>query len=284
MKKIVAIAFVLLLSSNIWAQRHEIGIMIGHPNLIADIGKTNYIQPFPASLNPEKISYSLGLLYRFNLNPRQSLRLNLNYNKVSFDDAMAREDYRITRDKRGENNLIEGSILFEYYLFDINDIIEFDHSPYIFAGLGAFMYKDRLYTISHESSTNPDGTIHTPTSATDFITNVYYDEEFKSGFAIPFGVGYKVKFNYNWLVSAEIGVRATNIDRLDYSYSTPEQYSKVYDASLLSTPYDITAEMANRENDIIRSNQTGNLKSTDWYVISGVSLTYTFGRPPCFCD
>jgi hypothetical protein len=28
----------------------------------------------------------------------------------------------------------------------------------------------------------------------------------------------------------------------------------------------------------------GNINNTDWYVFSGITLTYTFGRNPCFCN
>ncbi|MEP2335783.1 MAG: DUF6089 family protein, partial [Nonlabens ulvanivorans] len=28
----------------------------------------------------------------------------------------------------------------------------------------------------------------------------------------------------------------------------------------------------------------GNINNNDWYVFSGVTLTYAFGRKPCYCN
>ena len=28
----------------------------------------------------------------------------------------------------------------------------------------------------------------------------------------------------------------------------------------------------------------GNTSNKDWYVLSGITLTYSFGRPACYCD
>ena len=37
------------------------------------------------------------------------------------------------------------------------------------------------------------------------------------------------------------------------------------------------------ENDNFTNWRFGNLNSNDWYVFSGVTITYTFGQNPCFC-
>ena len=34
-------------------------------------------------------------------------------------------------------------------------------------------------------------------------------------------------------------------------------------------------------NKIVRF---GNFNNNDWYVFSGFTLTYTFGRKPCYCN
>ena len=38
------------------------------------------------------------------------------------------------------------------------------------------------------------------------------------------------------------------------------------------------------KNDGLKPLRFGNINSNDWYVFSGFTLTYTFGRKPCFCD
>jgi len=77
----------------------------------------------------------------------------------------------------------------------------------------------------------------------------------KFGFAIPFGAGLKYKFNYNWALFGEFMFRATNSDTLDYS---DEYYSDEYNL--------------------------GNLNSKDWMNSMSLGLSYSFGRPPCYCQ
>ena len=72
----------------------------------------------------------------------------------------------------------------------------------------------------------------------------------KFGFAIPFGAGLKYKFNYNWALFGEFMFRATNSDTIDYS----DEYN------------------------------LGNLNSKDWMNSMSLGLSYSFGRPPCYCQ
>ncbi|NOR27836.1 MAG: hypothetical protein GQ540_04830 [Lutibacter sp.] len=74
----------------------------------------------------------------------------------------------------------------------------------------------------------------------------------KTSFAIPFGIGYKSKLFRDFAIAFELRARYTFKDDLDYN------------------------------NDQINSLTFGNPNSNDWYVLSGVSLVYTFGRPACY--
>ncbi len=76
-------------------------------------------------------------------------------------------------------------------------------------------------------------------------------------FGIPMALGYKTNITTHIILAAEIGARYTFSDELDGSKPDSEfreQFS------------------------------FGNTNSTDWYVFSGITLTYTFGRRPCYCD
>jgi len=76
-------------------------------------------------------------------------------------------------------------------------------------------------------------------------------------FGIPMTLGYKTNITTHIILAAEIGARYTFSDELDGSKPDAEfreQFS------------------------------FGNTNSTDWYVFSGITLTYTFGRRPCYCD
>lgn len=77
-----------------------------------------------------------------------------------------------------------------------------------------------------------------------------------SNFSIPMIVGLKSRIYKNFIIGAEIGFRWTLTDNLDGS---------------------------NPINDNFESLRFGNLDSNDWYVFTGLSITYTFGDNPCFC-
>lgn len=78
----------------------------------------------------------------------------------------------------------------------------------------------------------------------------------KFNLAIPMTVGVKTRLYKQLTVGAEVGFRYTFSDNLDGS---------------------------NPSNDVYKNLRFGNLDSKDWYVFSGVTLTYTFGENPCFC-
>src|SRR5690606_4267563 len=91
----------------------------------------------------------------------------------------------------------------------------------------------------------------------DFTTNKKVEEEVrkKTTFAIPMALGVKAKINTRFVLGAEIGVRYTFTDNLDGSYPSDPK----------------------KENS-----RFGNVLSDDWYVFSGFTLTYTFGKEPCY--
>lgn len=76
-------------------------------------------------------------------------------------------------------------------------------------------------------------------------------------YGIPMVVGFKTTSANNIILAVEIGARYTFSDEIDGSVPDAtfrEQYS------------------------------FGNTNSNDWYVFSGITLTYTFGKRPCYCN
>ncbi|MDC8005739.1 DUF6089 family protein [Aureisphaera galaxeae] len=75
--------------------------------------------------------------------------------------------------------------------------------------------------------------------------------------AIPMVVGFKTSVFGKFILGMEIGARYTFTDNLDGN------------------------------NPDLEGGETlrfGNINSDDWYVFTGVTLTYTFGRRPCYCN
>lgn len=77
-------------------------------------------------------------------------------------------------------------------------------------------------------------------------------------YGIPMVLGYKFTLTDHLIFAAEIGARYTFSDELDGS---------VPDGT-----------------NLIEAFSFGNLNNNDWYTFTGITLTYTFGRKPCYCD
>jgi hypothetical protein len=263
MRRLFLFVFTICLSQIIFAQRHEIGVFAGGANVIGDVGKSTYINPFPTRTEKGgKLFFpiSIGGLYRFNINPQMGFRLNVSYSKVGASDHLSDEQYKVDRNKNFRNDIIEGSLMFEYNFFNFNDAQKTAQSPYIFVGVGAFASKGKEYDFDGTTSTEyPNGKI---IEKTKYNTNL----------SLPFGVGYKMRFNYNWVFSIETGVRYTGIDNIDYNVG---KFSDVFIENMATNK-----DLSNEYNKRV----FGNTSNKDWYVISGISLTYSFGRPACYCD
>jgi hypothetical protein len=67
-------------------------------------------------------------------------------------------------------------------------------------------------------------------------------------------LGFKLRINDILILGAEVGARYTFTDNLDGS---------------------------NPEGSNFEQFRFGNYLSDDWYVFSGITVTYTFGRKPC---
>src|SRR5690554_1317190 len=116
-----------------------------------------------------------------------------------------------------------------------------------------------------EYNTHSGTPIHTPylyTGITYFLYDNLYrnaDAEMvkdgnKSSFAIPIVLGYKTSLGRVVSLGLELGARYTFTDNLDGSVPSG--------AGGMNYTF-------------------GNLNSKDWYVFSGITLTFAFGRAPC---
>lgn len=99
------------------------------------------------------------------------------------------------------------------------------------------------------------------------ITYTIYDGLFYAGnttksdsqhgtVGIPMIVGIKSTISAKWILAAEVGARYTFADDIDGSNPT---------------------------NENLQSLKFGNLNSNDWYMFTGLTLTYTFTEKPCYC-
>lgn len=90
-----------------------------------------------------------------------------------------------------------------------------------------------------------------------FLADETQDYGNHATFAIPMALGVKAKISQGFIASFEVGARYTFTDNIDGSNPIKELKDE---ASL----------------------KFGNINSDDWYVFTGVTLTYTFLRKPCY--
>lgn len=297
MNKKLLFSFLALLGTmvSIKAQRNELGIRLGMSNLVGDIGNTNYILQQPLDLDRASewgFPFYGGLLYRFNFNPHQTVRLDLGYNQVQFSDKAAKEEYRRNRNAFGKNNIYEASLVFEYNFFPVNNEQMSMLSPYIFAGVGGLVFDAPKVELNHDYRRDADGVAQAPINEYDFVTTPEYSLGKKTVVQIPFGVGLKYKFNHGWAIFAEATFRYSLTDQLDHSKVLAKDIVSNYNADILNPStggsllqtgnYFIVSK--EREKEFLGRRNVGDLESRDWMNTFSLGLTYSFGRPPCYCD
>lgn len=299
MKKnfIYSLLLLLFLSASYNGQRHEVGVQLGMSNLVGDIGRTNYVLQRPAlgNISDYGIPVYASVLYRMNFNPYQTLRFNFGFSNIQFIDAYAKEQYRRDRKLWGTNSMLEADILFEYNFLPVNDEQKGMLSPYIFGGVGALYASVPNLVIDHDFQRDANGVAQDPIPGdkNSFTTTPSYSMSKNLIMSIPFGVGLKYKFNYNWALFGEFIFRPTFSDAVDYSVIDEKNVKIKYNKDKLAvgddnksllqeTPYLEVAQT--KANDIIQNRQIGNLNSKDWVNSISLGLSYSFGRPPCYCN
>ncbi len=292
-KKIINLLVVLFSITTLNAQKHEIGLRLGQSNVVGDIGITSYLMQKPSKdFSTFGVPLYASFIYRLNFNPHQSLRFDAGYNAVQFDDNKAKEEYRRNRKMFGTNTIYDANLIFEYNFFSVNNEQKSLLSPYIFAGVGGIVFDTNHATMHHDFTRDEDGVALAPTSEIDFQSTVTYENRKKFSFTVPFGVGLKYKFNYNWALSLEAMFRPTFTDQLDYSMLEDDDLKATYNTdiknpgtntSLLQTGiyYGVTQQ---REKEFVKERTFGNTKSNDWLNTVSLGITYSFGKEPCFCN
>ncbi len=91
-----------------------------------------------------------------------------------------------------------------------------------------------------------------------FLNGIQTPESGSSwAYGIPMVLGFKASFMDNIVMGIEVGARYTFSDHLDGSLPKEASRRPLY--------------------------RFGNINNNDWYVFSGITLTYTFGENPCYC-
>ena len=265
MKKYLISGLVMLYTNLSFAQRHEIGVKTGTASVYGDADNSKFIQIGPdRSLDRLTFPFTGSIFYKRNLNYYQGIKFSFGYSRVNFIDIIQKK-YRHLNNFSSSNAILDASVTFEYNFFPINDELKRDEtmwSPYIFAGLSGLMMDTQTVILDvRQSGMN-----------CIIIPNIVAGSNKKNfSIGVPFGIGIKYKFNYNWTFALEALFRPTFSDDLDYS--SIKHYSVQYENACNLPDAQAAVERFLKEN-------SGN-KSKDWLNTITLGVSYSFGRTPC---
>ena len=243
-KHIYILLIITLFSTESKSQDNEIGFFFGGTNYIGDVGPTIYINPFSKdNISGDKENISSGVLGIF-------YRKNLS-NRFAIKTGFNFAEIKSSDSSKGSANYRQQrgksfkNKIQEFHLgLDFN-FLEFETSS------NNFEFTPYIHT---GLSIIRFDALHYPIGINEAQS---YGKD--NDFALPITVGIKMKPLKSFMVGLEISAKHSFTENLDGSY--PE----FDDSSLYSQrPF-------------------GSNLSQDWYVYSGITLTYLFGNYECDC-
>ena len=188
-----------------------------------------------------------GLLLKWNRSPRHSFRASVLLTQLEGNDKYSDDPRRVARNYQFKNTIVEFSAGMEFTFLDFDlHRMEPQMTPYLYTGISTARHKNYFFDPLQTPPLNGD-----PMQPT-------FENTYSWAYGIPMVLGFKATAFDGVVLAAEIGVRYTFSDKIDGS--VPDSPSRKANYSF------------------------GNLNSNDWYVFSGISVTYTFGKNPCYCD
>ena len=245
--------------------RSELGCMIGGTYYLGDM---NQFRQF------YKTQLAGGLLYRFNLNSRLSLRGNFIYGNIKGDDADSKSDLLKNRNLNFTSSIFElsGGIEFSYFPFEIGHS-RYKGTAYILTSIGMFHMNPMTQYNGEKVALQPLGTEGQGTSLSN------HKNYGLNQLCIPLGIGAKMTLGKWVCINAEFGLRKTFTDYIDDIHAD----SYVDPTILAAESGPISADLSNRSVDGSRYGKRGTSSSKDWYVFSGVSVSVKLGKKrSCF--
>ena len=248
--------FIILLSFGASAQRtSEIGLSVGGSYYVGELNPgTPFVNTKPA----------YGIFYRRNLNSR--LAWQLHGFRGTLKGADGASSYFADRNLNFETNVTEFAGQFEINFFDYfigsqrNKL-----SPYIFGGVGVFLFKPKGIVNGTKYEPKPNGTEGQGTTGGP--------KEYKlTQICFPFGAGMKYSLGRYIGLGLEWGMRKTTTDYIDDISGT--YYLNLAGVDPASaTPAELLSDPTLSHN---AGMQRGNSKNKDWYSFALVSISFKF--------
>jgi hypothetical protein len=269
--KIVLFFFFLSLPFKIFASftirpYSEIGVFGGTSYYLGELNHVHF--------SPKVMQGAGGIFYRYNLNGHYALRTFINYTEVKGYDAYSENVFEKNRNLSFKSIILEvGTTLeFNFYEFALYRDAKRVITPFIFGGINYFYFNPQGNLNGAWVDLQPLGTEGQGSSG--FPDRKKY---FQHQIAIPMGIGVKVKL-HRFAISAEWGIRKTFTDYIDDVSTT------YVDPKLLSADASQLANRTNLPSESLINKQRGDSKTTDWYVFTGITVSFKLGKEPICRD
>lgn len=250
----------MLISQQLYAQRVEVGAMIGFGNYIGDLASSPVItETYPAG----------GVFARYNVSSSFALTAAINGTMVGGHDKNFKEN--AYRNLSFRSMVVEYGALVEFNYFKYGvGVLDKPYTSYLFAGLSAFHFNPQAEYNGEWIDLNQ---IQTEGKKYGLLS-----------FAIPFGMGFKWRVSRHISLEANFGFRKTFTDYLDdvsqeYPNVLTQLETKGYLAALLS---DRSVELYGEPFSSKEGYRRGNPDFDDWYMMGGFCVSYRiYNRMKC---
>ncbi len=207
------------------------------------IGGANYIGDVGNTTYINPNTVVFGGILKWNRSDRHSFRFSLLYAPIEADDDRSNETRRQERSYSFSNQRAEASLGIEFTFWEWDlHANTYQSTPYLYTGIN-YYYSDH-FMLKNNAYTNPN-------------QNELQEAGNNWGFSLPMVFGYKQTLNSFMAGGIELGARYTFTDNLDGSQ--PSEVDGAY-----------------------RLKDFGNSNTTDWYMFTGIYLTFNFGHRSCY--
>ncbi len=251
-------------------QSKTLGFTLGTGYYLGEMNPTGHLKG--------RFQPGYGGFLRFNLNRRFGVRAALNRTTLLYYDADSNDPWLVNRNLHFRNNITEGSVVaeFNYSRYQIGNTKD-RFAAYLFAGLSLYSHMPQAEIDGFWYELQPLGTEGQGTSDGG-------ERYATTGFAVPFGFGFKLNLGHFSALNFEWGMRRTWTDHLD-------DVSGLYASlAVLEEEAGPLAEMLS-ESQIQRE---GNLEDPDGqmrgygglddrFAVMNVSFTFRIDKSPTTC-
>lgn len=259
MRKIYSLLLLLLISSGSFAQNWELGGFVGASGYMGEFNQNN----------PLKFTNgALGFFVKHNFNGYFSAKLDYTYAKIQGADSLSTNQQLRNRNLSFFSPLNEIALTGELNFFNYLPGISLKRwTPFIFSGVTVVNYNPKTNYNGNEYVLRP------------LKTEGQEKEYSGSTISIPYGVGVKVNFYKSWNIALELGYRTAFTDYLDDVsgfYADKNSMNNIDSRNLADRSGEKTGYYIGSTGS-----QRGDGRPKDTYMITGISVSYTFLSQKC---